>query len=432
MSSTSKGNELENAFYKYLLDQKERGELIDGVHSPKLTKIFQKKKYPCRDRGGDVEFDIVLEIWREGADKPYQWVVFECKNYTGSVPEDKVTILVSKLNSAFGRAVKGIFVVSSRLQSGAEQVAKTYNIGIIKFDANGVEHIAQRHGGFCLDNRVVKLQIFQNARSAKSLKFAAYHDGHYFDSMSKLLADVDPTSTLGPVQNHEVGASSAPFIPITQLQSIAEELLFRIDYEGGPVDLEKVCSILSIDLEFTKEVAIDANGKTVLGSANFSRNRIQINQHDDGNRERFTLGHEIGHFYLGHGRYLRSESVIVSDLLIQSESENGLNYRRLEFQANVFSSALILPELHFLVKVRKFWQEHDIRNRGSGAVYVDDQPQNLRDYHDLLGSVSTHFAVSKEVIEIRLKNLNMLADQRKRPETLAPFGFLKNFTKRQG
>ncbi len=428
MSSTSKGNELENAFYHYLLGQKEQGELIDGVHSPKLTEIFTKKKYYCPDRGGDVEFDIVLEITREGGDKPYHWVVFECKNYNGSVPEDKVTVLVSKLNSVFGRAVKGVFVVSSRLQSGAEHVATKYNIGIVKFDDNGAEIIAQRHGGLRLEKEFVQSQIFQTANSAKTLKFAAFHGGRYFDSMSKLLANLDPTATSGLDQDNAAGTGAVPFIPTEQLRIAGEDLLDRIDYRDGPVDLERVCAELSINLQFSNEVVIDADGRIVSGSANFSRNTIQINDHEDGNRERFTLGHEIGHFCLGHGRYLRSESVIESDLLVHSEGRRDLNYRRLEFQANVFSSALILPELHFLMKVHKFRQEHDIRDRGNGFVFVDDQPQNLREYQELLGSLSTHFAVSKEVIEIRFKNLNMLTDKRKSPEATAPTGLLKSLT----
>lgn len=429
VSSTSKGNELENAFYHYLLDQKERGELVDGVHSPQLCEIFTKKKYYCSDRDGDVEFDIVLEITRPGADKPYQWVVFECKNYEGRVPEDKVTILVSKLNSVFGRAVKGVFVVSSRLQSGAEKVAKKYNIGIVKFDGSGAEIIAQRHGGLRLEKQFVESQIFQNADSVKSLKFAAYHNGRFYDSMSKFLGNFDPSSSSDLDQDNNAGSVAVPFIPIEKLRTSAEELLEHIDYQGGPVDLERACAELSIDLQFTRQVVVDADGKLVLGSANFSRNTIHINDHEDGNRERFTLGHEIGHFYLGHGRYLRSESVIENNLLIIAESRRAANYQRLEYQANVFSSALILPELHFLFKIGEFRREHDIRYRGHGFVFVDDQTQNLNEYHELLGSLSTHFAVSKEVIEIRLKNLKMLTDKRTRQQPTFASGLLTSLTK---
>jgi hypothetical protein len=105
------------------------------------------------------------------------------------------------------------------------------------------------------------------------------------------------------------------------------------------------------------------------------------------------------------------------------------NYQRLEYQANVFSSALILPELHFLFKIGEFRREHDIRYRGHGFVFVDDQTQNLNEYHGLLGSLSTHFAVSKEVIEIRLKNLKMLTDKRTRQQPTFASDLLKSLTK---
>lgn len=429
VSSTSKGNRLEDAFHRYLLDQKERGELVDGVHSPALCEIFKKKKYHCSDRDGDVEFDIVLEITRPGANTPYQWIVFECKNYRGNVPEEKVNHLSKKLTSVFGHAAKGVMVVSSRLQLGAEKVARKYHIGIVKFDETGAEIVAERNGGLRLEKQFVVSQIFQNAGSAKSLKLAAYHDGRFFDVFNKFLGSFVPWQSPVSDQGQDTGSAAVPFIHIEDIRRSAEELLERIDYQGGPVNLERACAELSIDLHFTKRVILNSEGKAVLGSANFSSNLILINDHENGNRERFTLGHEIGHFRLNHGRYLRSESVIESDLLIQRESGRTLNYERLEYQANAFSSALILPELHFRVKIAEYRRIHDIRNRVHGFIFVDDQIQNLNEYHDLLGSLSTHFEVSKHVIEIRFKDLNMLTDQRKGHKATPGMNVLNHFPK---
>ncbi|MGO8041167.1 ImmA/IrrE family metallo-endopeptidase, partial [Rhizobium leguminosarum] len=55
---------------------------------------------------------------------------------------------------------------------------------------------------------------------------------------------------------------------------------------------------------------------------------IDINAHDNEFRERFTIGHEIGHFFLGHGQYLRSETVIEGDLLVDVEGAENFNFTR--------------------------------------------------------------------------------------------------------
>lgn len=80
MNSTHKGNKLEDAFYKYLLDQKSRGDLVYGLHPPENCKILRKKEYYCREREDYVQFDIVLELYRQGRSSAHSYVVFECKN----------------------------------------------------------------------------------------------------------------------------------------------------------------------------------------------------------------------------------------------------------------------------------------------------------------------------------------------------------------
>ncbi len=71
-----------------------------------------------------------------------------------------------------------------------------------------------------------------------------------------------------------------------------------------------------------------------------------IYPHENINRERFTLSHEIGHFYLEHGKYICNETVVEQDLFVDYETKSIFNYDRLEYQANVFASALLLPKNH--------------------------------------------------------------------------------------
>ncbi|WP_028741608.1 ImmA/IrrE family metallo-endopeptidase [Rhizobium leguminosarum] len=428
MNSTNKGDKLEDAFYQYLLDQQRRGELVYGLHPPENCKILRKKEYYCKERGANVQFDIVLELYRQGRLSPHSYVIFECKNYEGGIPETCVTDFSDKLGRLFKHAAKGVLVVSSRLQSGADNVARSRSMGIVKYDEDGLEVVADRSGPYCLENRFVKSQIFRNGHPVKSLKFSAYHDGNFFGTINQFLRSVEPELSV----DNEIGDGSSrvsvPYVPAEHIKKSAQEILEQIGYKSGPVDLEKICSMLSIDLHFSKQVVRNEDGTLILGSANFDRNSIQINAHANSNRERFTIGHEIGHFYLKHKQYLRSETIVERDLLIDSETDNNFNYERLEFQANAFSSDIILPDQVFRTAIDVGRVRFDIRDRGHGYIFVDDQPCNFLPYDQLLSSLSLYFEVSKQAIEIKLRKMGLLADQRKRNQASPTARLLGNFT----
>jgi Zn-dependent peptidase ImmA (M78 family) len=196
----------------------------------------------------------------------------------------------------------------------------------------------------------------------------------------------------------------------------AAKVLESTDYTSGSVDLFKICRLLSIDLQLFDRDVIDVDGTSILGSANFRRKTIEINSHAIETRERFTIAHEIGHFVLDHERYLRSETIVERDLFITDEKSSSLNYERLEYQANAFSAELILPDAVFLQKTAQFRRDLEIRDRGHGYVFVDDQPCNFLAYNELLSRLSNYFEVSKQAIEVKLRKSKMLTDQRRRNE----------------
>jgi hypothetical protein len=94
INTVAKGNHLEESFYAYLKQQQNENRLLYGIYPSDQCRLLRKKKYYCKERERDVEFYVVLEVFRENADKPHLFVVFECKNYTGSVPEKKLQIFL--------------------------------------------------------------------------------------------------------------------------------------------------------------------------------------------------------------------------------------------------------------------------------------------------------------------------------------------------
>lgn len=429
MSSAKKGNQLEEGFYNYLLDQQDRGDLVYGVINSKTCKILRKKKYFCNDRKADVEFDVVIEIYRENSDKPFSYVVFECKNYTRNIPETCVTEFSDKLGRIFKHAAKGVLVVSTRLQSGADNIARSRSMGIAKYDDTGLEVVAERIGWSCLETPFVQKQIFQSESFDKSLKFSACYDGKFFGSISQFLCSLEPALEMEERTEKTSGKKSVQYLHPEEIEKSAQEILNKIGYQNGAVDLKEICSELDIEIEYSHQKISLENGSPILGSANFDRRLIIINHHDNPLRERFTLGHEIGHFYLKHNRYLRSETIAKQDLFIDRESEKSHDYQRLEFQANSFASNLILPNHIFYCALHAARGRLDIRDRGHGYVFVDDQPCNYLAYHKLQTELSEYFEVSKQAIEIKLKKLGLLTDHRRKYQNSPASSLMENVIK---
>lgn len=425
MNTTEKGNKLEDKFHKYLLDQQNRGELIFGSHPPELCKIYKKKKYKCKIREDVIEFDIVLEVFRQGRALPHFYVVFECKNRQRSLEEDHITPFSSKLYRIFPHAAKGVIVVSSRLQSGAENFARNNKIGIVKYNEHGFETVADRKGNQFTESRFVKSQIFSDERSVRALRFSAYHNGVYFGSIGQFLSSLNPDSSIQKEIKDNKFESSIPYLPSEEIRQSAQSILEKIEYKSGAVDLSKICSTLSIALQYSDQLVQDIEGNRILGSANFDQRSIIINHHENKHRERFTIAHEIGHFHLSHDNFLRSEAVLEEDLLINKEEDHKIKYERLEFQANTFASELILPEEIFKMAIAVGRERLDIKDKGFGYIFVDNQPCNYIPYDQLLLDLSAYFEVSKAAVEVKFKKLGMLNDQRyipNKPSILAEIG----------
>ncbi len=414
VNTVEKGNKLEDKLHTYLCEQQSRENFVYGLYPPNLCEIYKKKKYPCKTREAPVEFDVVIEFSREGSDSPHLYVVFECKNHAGSISEIYVNDFTSKLRDVFQHAAKGVMVISSRLQSGAEKTARNRNLGIVKYDEHGLDIIAERRGGIRAESGYVKSQIISEERPAKSLKFSAYYDGKFFGSIDQFLANYDPKLSVDNEYKNCKTGIQVPFISRDEIQQYAQIILEQIEYQSGPVDLGRICSFLSIDLAFTEKNVQDADGNTILGAANFDNKSIQINFHENKHRERFTISHEIGHFCLHHDRYLRAETIAERDLLINDEEDNRFNYERLEFQANAFASDLLLPEKTFMTRIVELRINLGIRDRGHGYIFVDDQTCNRVIYENLLLHLSSEFEASKLAIEIKLKKMGLLIDHRER------------------
>jgi len=423
MKSKQKGDLLEAQFHQYLLDEKAQGRLVFEAYTPQNCEIFRKKKYACNER--EIEFDLVIEIRRTGRAEPHAYVVFECKNYTGAVREPEIINFSTNVSRAFGHKGTAVLVITSRLQPSAFSFADSAGVAVFKFDESGLETVIERTGATWLENRFVQRQLVGEHTATKSLKFSGYQNKQYFSSVGGFIQKLVGEPSASRETTSDKDDQSLPFIPRSEINRKSQELLDRAGYIMGPVDLEKICEIVSVQVEHSDAPYIANDDVEVLGAANFNSRTIKIYQHSNQKRERFTLAHEIGHFWLQHDVYLRNEIVLAADIKLEGSEESAANYERLEIQANIFASCILMPDHVFKNKLDDYRKELDIRDRFHGALFVDGQMQNLADYHVVLSRLSDYFGCSKQAVEIKLKTLNLLIDHRKvsrRLEDWQPLG----------
>ncbi len=150
----------------------------------------------------------------------------------------------------------------------------------------------------------------------------------------------------------------------------------------------------------------------------------------------FVLAHELGHFAL-HRKVIISENEDdkITDCdkqIFQKKRQLETDFDFMEWQANYFASVIMLPTdilIKKLIEIRK-----RLGLAWKGRVFVDDQQCNQQDYSETLRLLMNYFTLSKTAIEIRLKGLNLIEDQRKKGNNVSSIADIIsniNFSERQ-
>jgi len=151
-----------------------------------------------------------------------------------------------------------------------------------------------------------------------------------------------------------------------------------------PIPVDKIAD-LYLELEILYE-ALDAD---TSGSIDLNKGLIKINQNEPLKRQRFSMGHEMGHYRLHRSEF--DFQTLLLPIFIEEATiicrKNDASRR--EMEANVFSAALIMPigfvESVFQNEIRKFPKK------------VSEQL--------IVGILAGKFDVSKDAMSYRLKNL---------------------------
>ena len=130
----------------------------------------------------------------------------------------------------------------------------------------------------------------------------------------------------------------------------------------------------------------------------------------DNNRWRFTLAHEIAHLILHYDDLIGYfDENIDNEQTLDVNSSNLLLFynKRLEIQANIFASRLLIPQEKLIYHVNDYF---DRKRINKGHLYFDWQKCNIDLRMKLLWELESIFGVSKEAAKIRLISQGLLID----------------------
>lgn len=187
--------------------------------------------------------------------------------------------------------------------------------------------------------------------------------------------------------------------------------LFRI--------IDNLVSAKYLEYDDSSRLGFAHDNSQILGCYLPLKKKIMVNSNlkQDSPKMKFVVAHELGHFVLHRNLVLDDTN---STSLIDSEGEILFAKKKLvtpndfmEWQANYFASVILLPKDTLIAKLAMVREELGLRWRE--RIFLDDQRCNIQDYFATLSQLQEFFGVSKTVIEIRLTELKLVDDRRRKP-----------------
>ncbi len=123
----SKGTAYEQDVLNIVQGELSRGNL--GIN-PNLARVRHRPNYFSKDRAKDIIFDVSIEVFRKAAAEPYWIWIWECKNYSHTVPVDDVEEFHAKLSQVGADRTKGSMITPVGFDPGAVEFARSKGIGL--------------------------------------------------------------------------------------------------------------------------------------------------------------------------------------------------------------------------------------------------------------------------------------------------------------
>ena len=383
INTVAKGDAFEDVVYAHIY------QLLDAdnfIVPGKLSKIHRKKGYYSESRKGNIIVDISIETILPGANTYSILTIIECKDYESKVSIDNLEEFVSKIDQIAGKNTKGIFCTTSGFSETCINYAKAKGLWLIVYNDDEFSNLTYRKA--------------TNKNSSFNLSpYVSLNSFYATNGNDEVFKMPDLLMRIGIIDTCTIKTIHVPFISDDELSKIAtrcrtqlqEKTFLPITFDDLQACLMRVFNLTVESMDFSS----DERGLSILGAIDVINNKIYYsNSVIDAHRRIFTVAHELGHWIL-HKNYLMDG--IQRDEVLEEGSVS-----RIEIQANIFASYLLVPEPSLRVLTRIAFDKYD--NPRKDRLWWDLQPCNMELAHNILGFLSEWFNVSKEMLILRMEN----------------------------
>lgn len=238
-------------------------------------------------------------------------------------------------------------------------------------------------------------------------------------------------------QSAKCDAKGIPYFRSDYLEEGARQMLLH--YCPKVLKRPDPTPVIPIILEMQKagklkfvyaDLGLRRDGRKILGGVNFKTNTLSLDQSlysEDpiSIAARFTAAHEIAHWVLHrwfHKNWKLNEEESVDGLTDdESTLHRLLDFSprdRLEQQANTFAAAFVMPAVTFQDALIAAQQRAGIP-KNLGLVFLSDDFGSRQDFRAIIEDLSKIYGVSKQSVQIRLKTLKLLVEQRRNPTSIS-------------
>jgi Zn-dependent peptidase ImmA (M78 family) len=169
-----------------------------------------------------------------------------------------------------------------------------------------------------------------------------------------------------------------------KISKLSLDLLLKHQLLEEEVDLSKLIQAYDIEVFYAKAPHIGISG--ALLQKQKAKPRILINSDHSETRQRFTLAHELGHYFLHKdgGDFIDGDK---TKILLRAETENA-RASSMEKEANHFAASLLMPA----VLIKQAWESLEGEGGAEGKTEI----------------LSQWFKVSLRAMQFRLMNLGYI------------------------
>lgn len=174
--------------------------------------------------------------------------------------------------------------------------------------------------------------------------------------------------------------------------------------------------------DYISDLGFTESGRKLMGYYDPKTRTLGVDrslfQSENDPRLYFTLAHEFGHFIL-HDEAPIDWREYANASFQDAEIDFATGHKKLvtardwiEWQANYFASALLVPKPTIESAVRSEQVKLGIPAQNQGRIFVDDNDYSLADFKDTIAALCEIYSVSHAVMRHRLEELGILVDGR--------------------